>query len=83
MTQFIVLHQLVLDNDGAPTREIREADVNVDTIEVLVKTATPFHNSEIMFRGVNRSASFTETVDEVRKLIQNPSKMGKSYTSYV
>lgn len=83
MTQFIVLHYLVLDDDGAPIRELRKASVNVDAIETLTETSKPFHNSEIVFRGVNRSASFTETVDEVRKLIQNPSKRGKTYTSYV
>ena len=83
MSQFITLHQLVLDDDGAPTRETRCADINVDAIELIGTTSKPFHNSEIMFRGVNRSIPVIETVAEIRKLIQNPSKTGKSYRSYV
>ena len=80
MSKFIILHQSSLDEDGAPTREVNAIDVNVDSIEAIYKSVRPFRNSVISFRdGGDMSASFDETVQEVRDLIVGKCIPGKSY----
>lgn len=80
MSKFIILHQSTLDEDGAPTREINAIDINVDSIEALYESRLPFRNSVISFRGHDdRTASFDETVLEVRYLLTGKCIPGKSY----
>lgn len=80
MSKFIILHQSSLDEDGAPTREVNAIDVNVDSIELLCESTRPFRNSTISFRGGgDMTASFDETVQEVRNLIAEKCIPGKSY----
>lgn len=80
MSKFIILHQSLLDEDGAPTREINAIDINVDSIEMLFKSIRPFRNSVIAFReGGDMTANFDETVQEVRDLIVGKCIPGKSY----
>lgn len=80
MSKFIILHQSSLDEDGAPTREINAIDINVDSIEGLYESRRPFRNSVISFRGGgDMTASFDETVQEIRDLIVGKCVPGKSY----
>lgn len=80
MSKFIILHQSALDEDGAPTREVNAIDVNVDSIELLYESARPFRNSTISFiGGSDMTASFDETVQEVRDLLTGKCIPGKSY----
>ena len=80
MSKFIILHQSLLDEDGAPTREINAIDLNVDSIEALYESTRPFRNSAISFRGGgDMIASFDETVQEIRDLIVGKCVPGKSY----
>lgn len=80
MSKFIILHQSALDEDGAPTRERNAIDVNVDSIEALYESTRPFRNSVISFRGhEDWTASFDETVQEIRDLIVGKCIPGKSY----
>lgn len=79
MSKFIILHQSVRDEDGAPTREVYTIDVNVDSIELLVASKEPFRKSTISFRGKEGCVSFNESVNEVRFLISNPCISGRSY----
>lgn len=80
MSKFIILHQSALDEDGAPTREMLTIDVNIDSIEAICESASPFRNSVISFRGRdNYTASFDETVQEIRDLIVGKCIPGKSY----
>ena len=74
------MHQSTLDEDGAPTRERNAIDVNVDSIEALYESTRPFRNSVISFRGhEDWTASFDETVQEIRDLIVGKCIPGKSY----
>ena len=74
------MHQSTLDEDGAPTRERNAIDVNVDNIEALYESTRPFRNSVISFRGhEDWTASFDETVQEIRDLIVGKCIPGKSY----
>ncbi len=79
MSKFIILHQSVRDEDGAPTREVYTIDVNVDSIELLLASKEPFRNSTISFKGREGAASFDESVNEIRWLISNPCISGRSY----
>lgn len=79
MSKFIILHQSSLDEDGAPTREMLTIDVNIDSIEAICESARPFRNSVISFREGDMTASFNETVQEIRDLIVGKCIPGKSY----
>lgn len=79
MSKFIILHQSSLDKDGAPTREMLTIDVNIDSIEAICESARSFRNSVISFRGGDMTASFNETVQEIRDLIVGKCIPGKSY----
>lgn len=78
MSKFIILHQSSLDEDGAPTREVNAIDVNVNSIELLCESVSPFRNSTISFRD-HMSADFDETIQQIRDLIVGKCIPGKSY----